>query len=384
MQSHVKPIAILFSNLKGNIGDFAILEAVLTDLQRSFPNCPVKLFPHGHRAIDSERVAAFKNMSGFEFEISTLIKAPSLPRGSGALLRLGVWPVIQVGLIEGLAVLQSSLTAEFKKCDFVCVVGGDHWNGARLGSAMFGAIRIAQRLGKRIYCYPFSLNPKVRRYNSAASLRRYFGAVTPPIIARDSLSKKVLSDAGVDVVFGSDSVYGLKPLFASEKLPSTSAKKIIICVTRGKRESGGESTAKILRILRDRFELSEIEVLSTCEVEDAPELQLLEGLEGLRITYPITWQDAVVTFRRASIVITNRLHALILASLSGAVVLPVTNREKSKAFAIDADLRHSCRNADAVTADIVEECIDCTDEVIEKLRIHSEAEHMKRHAPSFE
>lgn len=382
MTTDKKPIALLFANLKGNVGDFAILEAILRDLDRHFPGRTVKLFPHSNLPIDKARVRAFEELSGYSLVISTPIQLPTLPRGVGLLLRLGVWSKFQAVLVKALSLSQRNLARELRDCEFVCFAGGDQWNGMRLGPAMFAAASIAKRLGKKIYCYPFSCNPAIRKFNSPHALRKSFSRISQPLIVRDSISSRTISDLGVNVVSGSDCVFGLKPLIENKGNHSQNAtRKVIISLTSAKGVSAATATTEIVRTLRTEGTPFEIEVLSTCELEDADELEDCAELEGIKKSYPASWQEAVERFQTASLVVTNRLHALILCSLSDVPVLPLTNREKSKAFAIDADLPLSCETAAEVTIETVEASINSREETLAKLRAFSDAGLDDIHSP---
>ena len=88
----MKPaIAIILANLKSNIGDFAILHAILLDLQQNYPGRAVHVLPLGHYQIDEGRIAAFRAlMTTCETEDSFHFKSVSREFGIDYIaLRLG-------------------------------------------------------------------------------------------------------------------------------------------------------------------------------------------------------------------------------------------------------------------------------------------------------
>jgi polysaccharide pyruvyl transferase WcaK-like protein len=285
-------------------------------------------------------------------------------------------------VVKYLSLRQKALAADIQDCDFICFAGGDHWNGTRLGPAMFGALCLAAKLKKKVFCYPFSCNPASLKFNTPASLRGYFETIERPVVVRDSISMEVLAGLGVEAVFGSDSVYGLKNIIQENFSKSEArGRRVSVCVTSAKGVSTEDSTAMIIKALEAKFDRTEIEIISTCEPEDAEPLDKCEALDGIQKHYPDTWQDAVDLFCSSSLVITNRLHALILCSMCEVTVLPVTNREKSKAFALDVGLNRSCASASQFNVESADKCLSEAEDIQAKLRSFANLGFENVHSP---
>ncbi len=58
-----RKVAVLFANLKGNIGDFAILQAILEQLNFYYPGYKIDVYSHPLVDIDETRLAAFSKHS---------------------------------------------------------------------------------------------------------------------------------------------------------------------------------------------------------------------------------------------------------------------------------------------------------------------------------
>lgn len=80
--------------------------------------------------------------------------------------------------------------------------------------------------------------------------------------------------------------------------------------------------------------------MTTCASEDGEQLQLLS--EEFRIAWhaPISWRSTVAEFKACSLIITNRLHGLILGTLAETPLLLVANRKKPEAFVSDVNIPH--------------------------------------------
>ncbi len=120
------PVAILFANLKGNIGDFAILHAMLLDLKRTFPGQPLHVFSHGFYNIDESRLTAFRASSDVEFElIGTTYFHKGAPKLLARFVRLfGLWPVAQGYLVQSLTDRVTTHASQFREYDAIFLAGG--------------------------------------------------------------------------------------------------------------------------------------------------------------------------------------------------------------------------------------------------------------------
>jgi polysaccharide pyruvyl transferase WcaK-like protein len=98
-------------------------------------------------------------------------------------------------------------------------------------------------------------------------------------------------------------------------------------------------------------------LLTTCESEDGEAYRRLCTEFGAAYLAPATWQETVAELKASALVVTNRLHGLILGCLAEAPLLPVTDRRKSEAFVADARMPHSARSPEAITHALLERCL---------------------------
>jgi polysaccharide pyruvyl transferase WcaK-like protein len=63
----------------------------------------------------------------------------------------------------------------------------------------------------------------------------------------------------------------------------------------------------------------------------------------------LAWRDVVAEFKASGLVVTNRLHGMILGALSGARLLPVADREKIRAFVGDAGMSNVVVTIEQIT-----------------------------------
>jgi polysaccharide pyruvyl transferase WcaK-like protein len=82
--------------------------------------------------------------------------------------------------------------------------------------------------------------------------------------------------------------------------------------------------------------------------------------------------------KASSVVISNRLHGLILASFADVPVLPFTDRSKVAAFARDTGVPHAIESLDRLNPDMLGAVIRDRETVLAALR-RFKAENDQRH-----
>jgi polysaccharide pyruvyl transferase WcaK-like protein len=350
----MKSVAVIGANLKGNIGDFALFHAVLADLHRAFPDHAVDVYTHGFHPIDEHRLAAFREATDLPFRIVGKTFHAEPPRGPHITLakRVGLWPVFQEREIRSLADRVSAEAEIFSDYDAVVIVGGAHWNGIKVGISMFGTLRAVHRHNQKIYAYPFSLEAAVTKYNFKSALRRYFALIRHPLLTRDGISKQVLEGLGIPATLTADTVFSLAG--ETENIAPKAGRdgnRVVLSVTRAEKDD--------IVAAGTRFHANTMPIclMTTCWTDDERHFAPVAARLGVPYLAPDTWQEAIAELKASSLLITNRLHGIIFAALSGTPVLVVTNRQKTEAFAADAGLPMSINSIAAVTPEIVAECL---------------------------
>jgi polysaccharide pyruvyl transferase WcaK-like protein len=235
--------------------------------------------------------------------------------------------------------------AKFAGYEAIFVAGGDQWSGRRLGISMFATLAAVRAHNNRIFAYPFSVNPRIGRYSSSQSLRQNFGNIRGPLVVRDSISKGVINQLGLPVVSGWDCVYGIQDLaYNIEPQPDRDATRTLLVIT-----GRSPNLERSLRTLLKRLipEVGPLELLTTCAPVDGKTYERLSAEFDIPSRLPMSWQETVAELKATAIVVTNRLHGLILGSFAEATLLPVTDRKKAEAFVRDAGLPYyACKLSD--------------------------------------
>lgn len=374
----MRPIAILFANLKGNVGDFAILEAMLRDIGARWPGAPVHLYPHPYLPVDAERLAAFQAAS-LGVEVVGRAFAASMPAPLRILRRMGAGRAVQAWQIRRLAARSGPEARRFAEYEAVAFAGGDQWNGARLGVSMFGTLGALAAWAPAVHAYPFSINPAVRRFNTAAALRQQFAGLRGPLLVRDSISLGVLESVGVAARLRPDCVFGLMPLAATiPPMPGRDPDRTLLCITGTAAMDGLAANRAALEALGPG---AKVELLTTCAPEDGAALRRLGREWGVAVREPLTWQETVAEIRAAGAVATNRLHALILGAMAGGAMVPVADRKKTEAFVRDAGLEHFAPGPRDVTAELMARACAGREDLVERLRAFAARQHGSVESP---
>lgn len=344
------PIAIIFANLKGNLGDFAILHAMLLDAERRFPGHPIHVFPHASLAIDHDRLDAFRACGVPPFEIVGYSYSKKVPRRLKILRNSFLWPSIQAHFINKLQSESDEDASRFQDYAAILIAGGEQF-GKNIGTSMFGTILSIHKYNTEIYTYPFSINSEIPNIYSKKMLKSYFEKLKSPLIVRDSRSKEIIESIGLDAVQAPDCVFSLFPLAETIKpQPHRDNSRIFLALT-GSSEVLERSLRHIIRNLRDEF--PNLSLLTTCEVVDGKAMRKISDEFGVPFYAPATWQDAVAELKASSLVITNRLHCFVFSLFAGVPVLPIVNRQKVAAIARDLNIAHTAASIEEVSSGLL-------------------------------
>jgi polysaccharide pyruvyl transferase WcaK-like protein len=330
-----KNIAILFPNLRGNVGDYAILYAMLIDIRNHYPNYTVHIYPKSGSTIDHQMLNAFVNSGAPEFQLRTL-NSPKIriPRYCRLLILLRVWPIIHKYLIYKVA--ESSDLNNFKDYSAIFIAGGAQWSSSNLAVQMFGALLSVAKFNKYIYMYPFSLTSRITKHNAHKNFNFLLSNIKPPLLVRDRNSQRIIDSIGLESKLGVDSVFSLREISRLiEPAQSRNKNRILIIVT-----GNDETLYSELDYWLQNGILGDLEVnlLTTCYPEDGSGCELIQRNLGVPFYAPLTWQEVVAEMKSSKIIITNRLHGMILGTFSDALLVPLLDREKIRSFVNDAKL----------------------------------------------
>jgi polysaccharide pyruvyl transferase WcaK-like protein len=358
-------IAILFGNLKGNLGDFAILQAMIHQIKSAYPRRGIDVYAHPLVPIDAMRLESFRQFNGdVAFPRTSFYRAATSFEKLLLSTFLRRW--IQPRLIESFAKQAESSFASFAAYKAIFFAGGDQWSGKELGLAMFGTLMALQHINPNLYSFPFSLKASIVGLYPPGLLKSYFTRLKQPVIVRDSLTKKIMDDLTVNCVHGADCVFSLPDAVAEVALPEARACERVLFVVKGQEEILATAIERLLE------QSVRIELLTTCPQEDDLIFKSLASRFSIPYYTPATWQGVISEFKASSLIVTNRLHGLILGSIARVPLLPVTDRKKSLAFARDAEMPHHVSTATDLTRDLLEKAMSDKELVLRQMRSYQE------------
>lgn len=332
---------VVFANVKGNLGDFAILQSMIDAIVRKHPGATIDVASHGQHVQDTLRFEAFRDSSANKFQYVGKLpfqrpsKLLSIPR------RLGFQHKVAQGFVDRLRRAYSAhpLIKTFGSYDAIHFAGGEQFGGFANSATMLAVLSLAIEAKRRVFLHPFSVKTRFPEIYGAAYLGSLFNALDGEIVVRDSASFDTMKGICKSVVLGRDAVFSL----VSEATPRTvdpagkakTRPRVALAITKS---PGSPATA--LETLARSLGAAGLDVFlfSTCEREDGDALRRLETGGAGRSVMPVTWQDAVAQIQSVDLVITNRLHCLIFGCLAGTPVVPILNREKMRGISHDIGL----------------------------------------------
>jgi polysaccharide pyruvyl transferase CsaB len=268
----------------GNAGDEALLEGLLTGL-RAAGHKPLVLSGEPRATTALHGVPARHRVRGL---LAALLECEALVSGGGGLLQ-------------------------------------DKTSAASLRYYL-GVVRLARLLGKRVVVYAQSLGPL-----SPAGKREVARALRGvPAAARDRASQELLVAMGVPAVLTADPALLLPPPDA----PTGDGKPLLLIPRAGHPELGDGLAAVGRHFLgQDR----RVALLALHPAEDDGELaRLSAATPGAEVVAAADHRQALSLVGAAGLVISARLHGLILAAAAGTPFLGLVYDPKVAGFLADA------------------------------------------------
>lgn len=325
--------AVIFANLKGNLGDFAILHSMLADIKQRVPDSEIHVYSQPFVSVDAGRLEKFKQgCPPFEYKGPMFHDTSPLgPAGTSVLRRIGALRWYQGCRTNRLArQAAADFAARFAGYHAIFIAGGAQWTGINSGVSMFANLRAIWSYNQKIYSYPVSVSKALRKVNARRALSNDLSKICTPLIARDSQTRQTFEDMDLSVVLGADCVFSLASLVETIEVKTVQADRLILVLT-GQKQQDIERGIDNAIVAGYRPAL-----LTTCGLEDAPIQKPVADHFEVPFLAPATWQEAVAEMRSSGIVVTNRLHGIILSSFAEACVLPLVDRPKVKAVVQDA------------------------------------------------
>lgn len=367
------PLLILFANLKGNVGDFAILHAMLLDLERHYPGHPVHVCSHGQHEVDHGRLKALKETNPPPFEFIGQLPHGRMPRALSILKRIGLSRWLGDRLMSSWAEKFKSIAPVSKAAEYeaMFIEGGDQWSGFSNGTTMFAVMCAMADRNPNMFMYPYSVKSRLLDTYSKERLVSCFAKFAGRLVVRDSNSGDVMRQLRSDVVSGADCAFLLDEV-ASRLPPAENPEDnlITLAVTSGKGAKVQDIQACALALKQQGYK---VRLLTTCEREDAVDLIPISKEIGVEYLAPLAWQDIVMEFKRSALVVTNRLHCMIFTFFADVPLLPLLNRDKVVGVHRDAKLTHAIRDIVELTPAKAAECLRDREKTVAEIRAYRKA-----------
>lgn len=358
-------VAIVYANLKGNLGDFAILHSMLSDIGRKTPDADIHVYSQPFVSVDASRLKAFQlHAPPFQYK-GTMYADPSPinPSTIRTLRAIGALRWYQARRTARLARLATrDFGKAFSQYAAIYVAGGAQWTGVNSGVSMFANLRAMASSNKTIRSYPVSVSNSVLKLNSPPAIAEDLRKVEAPLIVRDSQTRDLLRQIGLDPVLAADCVFALPDPSGNVPRTGQPLDRMLFVLTSQMTEQI-EHALSVASVAGFKPAL-----LSTCDIEDGPQQREIAERMGVEYMAPATWQDVVREMSSCSAIITNRLHGLILASFTRACVIPLIDRSKVRGVSRDALLPSSIERLGELTADQIAASMRQRDEAVERLK----------------
>lgn len=374
----MRSVGIILANCKGNLGDFAILQAMIYHLRNQIGFEKIDIFTDPIVAFSDKQCLAFVERCPVSVAIyhSTPAFAEKMFYRRLRLLaiRLGIWQWINGHLIWLHSRSLRGRLHQFSNYNALMVAGGGLWGAHE--ETKFGLIKALVASGIPVATYPFTAAWPMWRINNARTLRCFFSLFSQPPLVRESLTKARFLRAGIPCQQVPDIAFYLKPEVQKiEAIKGVNNDRILFCVTKRVKVpkamnkyrkrldniTNNSFCATIERLLAKGIP---VELITTCMVEDKEKLISVAERYSLPFHFPSTWQEFCSHAKSCAGLITNRLHGIILGMLSDAPVIIVTDSDKVDGFHADYPQLPAVQTLDYLSADSVKDFLECRNSIV--------------------
>ncbi|MBC7406606.1 MAG: polysaccharide pyruvyl transferase family protein [Candidatus Parcubacteria bacterium] len=348
-----------------NLGDLALVEAIISQMREIFDNPEIilesdnpelskqyfKSIPIVERLFAIRNIKLSKNIYSFDFVLKNL---PQMFRLFFIIINYYLFKFL------GLNLLNQQVLKEYQSADLILMIGGDYLSKYYAYKLRFMEIELAKTLKKPIILYAHSVGP-FKNYDIAYSKKVL--SMTDGVFARDEKSEKLLIEYGVDkkkIFRTADSVLLMKTSSSNSAQNLVTKlnidKNTIGLVIRDNGFSQMEDTGyqKYLAgmklyvdfILENGFKLVFIapnnsDILATHKFVKEYNYNL-----PIFYTRDLQPEEAKYVLSKFKIVISSRMHPLIITSSTGVPVIGIGLEFKTLNYLTLVGLEKYCQKMD--------------------------------------
>jgi polysaccharide pyruvyl transferase WcaK-like protein len=330
---------VLFGNFGGNLGDLFILEQTIRWLRAMFPACAIDVSPLADRRSHTLEADIAARHAGVNIAPPIVPAVPRLLQNAA-----GTWPFTLSGLAPLVRAATkrdidaSGLRHVAQAADAVLGIGGGHWGGNYKSLAMLAGWEALAEFAEKTVLLPQSLPTRVVSY--VAQRLPHSLAGIPDCLFRDPQSFDAARKLGLrNARLAPDSAFFDVPRADSRPVAPRSSPVIGVCLranTAGLRDCGWQAFARTLAALRDGG--AQLRCFTTHLAEDRPIWERCVAEPGVAPAVTRSVDDVLAELREADLVVSDRLHVLILATLVGTPVIPVLTLQKVAGYAAQAQI----------------------------------------------
>ena len=343
----MKKLGIILANCKGNIGDFAILHAMINHLSDRYPDSSIAVFPDPTVRFSPEYYSDFQRMLDHHVDLSddlsNLLPGRIITSAQRMGRKLSNWSSIGGRLISMHSRSVERKLTNLESYEAIFVAGGGLWGANEI--MKFGLIRALAAREISVGVYPFTAAWPMWKHNNEKTIFDFFSSFESKIYVREDLTLGRLKDIGVSAELMPDIAFYLSKKIqniesAAERNPDRvllSHTKRIMPNSAQLRKVGGASnleksvhTSEVLEELLSRR--VPVELITTCASEDGREVIRLARRYSIPYWMPRTWQEFCSELKSSSCLVTNRLHGAILGIISETPILLIKDSDKVKGF----------------------------------------------------
>jgi polysaccharide pyruvyl transferase WcaK-like protein len=354
----MKKITILAGNLRGNLGDYAILHSMVIMLNDLYKPLEITITYHSYTGIDKIRTEKFESMLPSNCKISnaTPYYRPKLLTKLLRKVTKSEKMISKVLYYYVCSMLFISRTFKNikKDSDMIILAGGGHFSDMLLSANMFAQLKISLMSCKNTIVFPQSIPKNLFEFfpkQIMVQLYKQMGIVA----FREMQSYQYFKETNLNnIYYFPDIVFALQDKFNLEQVNTISKKSIGIVLANTGQRVGKDYINNKLSVLCKQIELLGYTpiIVTTTESIDIAYLNGLKKLyPNLKIIAPKDWKELIQVFSTMKLIITNRFHGMVFSILSHIPVLPVIDVTKTEYMTKTLGYKYFVNDEDEIDKD---------------------------------
>lgn len=384
----MKTVSIFCAHMRGNLGDYAIVDASARFLNDISEDLKIKIAYHGYTIIDEHRTKKFLETAPKNIELSNRTNLIRPRLYTKILRRLKFSDKFIYRRIFNLIINKLKKDIDFintiKNSDLIIIADGGHYGSPIIALNMLAQIKVASKYTKNVICFSQTVPPNwLDEKYSHITLEMLSLIEIFPLREQNSYKELLKSNFNSIKQF-SDIVFYLNNFIDIPKKRENKIRKVGLVMANTGTKEDDDYTNKMVELYRklEKYQCQPYIITTTDDV-DKVYLDRIAIIDiNIRIEKPKLWVELVDLFSSLDLIFTNRFHGVVFSILVQTAVIPIVDVDKTKFIYETANLKYCLKSEFDITQKKLTKYIANTEAIVDTQNKY--LEHTKEQLKNFE